>query len=73
MLGPADELTSLRQSVESPSVLTGMVRQDYDVDLRSFGPHLWEATALTGNPIGGAPLIAGHAAAETPWRGAACG
>ncbi len=51
------------------AIVTGMVRQGFDVDLMSLGPGRWQTTFLAANPIGGAPVAAGYA--EAPMPGAA--
>jgi hypothetical protein len=49
------------------AVITGMLRQGYDVDLSSVGPARWQVTFLEANPQGGAPLAAGYAEEPRPW------
>jgi hypothetical protein len=49
------------------AIVTGMLRQGYDVDLMSLGPARWQATFLEANPHGGAHVVAGYAEDTRPW------
>lgn len=68
---PAPALVALRRWLDSwtgaGALITGMLRQGYDVDLSSVGPGRWQATFLEANPQGGAPVAAGYGEQTRPW------
>lgn len=72
VVNPPPALIALRRWLNSwtglGTVITGMLRQGYDVDLMTPGPQRWQATFLQANLVGGAPLIAGYAEHPTPWK-----